>query len=41
LAIATINPATGELLRNFEALTDFQGKARPAEQTFPKFRALT
>jgi len=43
LAIRTINPATGEWVRNFEALTDFQiaGKIRLAEQTFPKFRALT
>jgi succinate-semialdehyde dehydrogenase/glutarate-semialdehyde dehydrogenase len=43
MAIATINPATGELLRSFDALTDAQieEKIRLAEVAFPKFRALT
>jgi succinate-semialdehyde dehydrogenase/glutarate-semialdehyde dehydrogenase len=42
LAIATINPSTGELVRSFTPLTDAQieGKIRLAEERFPKFRAL-
>ncbi|MGB2626795.1 MAG: NAD-dependent succinate-semialdehyde dehydrogenase [Candidatus Acidiferrum sp.] len=43
MAIATINPATGELLKSFDALTDQQieEKIRLADKTFPEFRALT
>ena len=43
MAIATINPATGELLKSFEPLSDSQinGKIRRAAEAFPKFRALT
>jgi succinate-semialdehyde dehydrogenase/glutarate-semialdehyde dehydrogenase len=43
LAIATINPATGELLKSFEPLTasEIEEKIRAAEQRFPEFRALT
>ena len=43
MAIATINPATGELVKSFEPLTDSQieEKIRAAEQRFPDFRALT
>ena len=43
MAIATINPATGELLKSFDALTDQQieEKIRLADKTFPGFRALT
>jgi succinate-semialdehyde dehydrogenase / glutarate-semialdehyde dehydrogenase len=43
MAIATINPATGELLKSFDALTDAQieGKIQLAQKTFPKFRALS
>src|SRR5208337_1021991 len=43
MAIASINPATGELLKSFDALTDTQieEKLRLAAETFPKFRALT
>jgi succinate-semialdehyde dehydrogenase/glutarate-semialdehyde dehydrogenase len=43
MAIATINPATGEVLKTFEPLTDAQieEKVRLAEETFPKFRALS
>jgi succinate-semialdehyde dehydrogenase/glutarate-semialdehyde dehydrogenase len=43
MAIATINPATGELLKSFDALTDQQieEKIRLADETFPRFRALT
>jgi len=42
LAIATINPSTGELVRSFTPLTDAQieSKIRLAEERFPKFRAL-
>lgn len=42
MAIATINPATGELLKSFDPLTDAQieEKVRLAQLTFPKFRAL-
>ena len=42
MAIATINPSTGELVRSFTPLTDAQieGKIRLAEERFPKFRAL-
>jgi len=43
MAIATINPATGELIKKFDALTDVQieEKVRLADETFPKFRALS
>jgi succinate-semialdehyde dehydrogenase / glutarate-semialdehyde dehydrogenase len=43
MAIATINPATGQLIRAFDALSDSQvdEKIRRAAETFPKFRALT
>jgi succinate-semialdehyde dehydrogenase/glutarate-semialdehyde dehydrogenase len=43
MAIATINPATGEILRSFEPLSDAQieGKLRCAAGTFPTFRKLT
>ncbi len=43
MAIATINPSTGELVKSFEPLTDSQieEKIRVAEQRFPEFRALT
>ena len=42
MAIATINPATGELLKTFDALTDQQieEKIHLANETFSKFRAL-
>ncbi|HXX15200.1 MAG TPA: NAD-dependent succinate-semialdehyde dehydrogenase [Candidatus Eremiobacteraceae bacterium] len=40
MAIATINPATGEVLKTFEALTDAQveGKIAKAAQAFHSFR---
>ncbi len=43
MAIASINPATGQVLRTFEPLSDSQieGKVRRASETFPKFRKLT
>ena len=43
MAIATINPATGELLKSFDALADSQieDKIQLAQLAFPKFRALT
>jgi succinate-semialdehyde dehydrogenase/glutarate-semialdehyde dehydrogenase len=43
MAIATINPATGELLKSFEPLSDSQvnEKIRRAAEVFPEFRALT
>src|SRR5579864_1853213 len=43
MAIATINPATGELLKSFEPLSDAQieAKLRCAAVTFPMFRKLT
>jgi succinate-semialdehyde dehydrogenase / glutarate-semialdehyde dehydrogenase len=42
MAIATINPATGEILKRFEALTDSQieEKISLAQRVFPKFRDL-
>lgn len=42
MAIATINPATGQLLKSFDALSDSQvdEKIRRAADTFPKFREL-
>lgn len=43
MAIATINPANGEVLKKFEALSGAQieEKIRLAHETFPKFRALS
>ncbi len=43
MAIATINPATGQLLKKFEALSDSQidAKLQRAAEAFPKFRKLT
>jgi succinate-semialdehyde dehydrogenase / glutarate-semialdehyde dehydrogenase len=43
MAIATINPATGEVLKRFEPLTDGQieEKIRLAQSTFAEFRKLS
>jgi succinate-semialdehyde dehydrogenase / glutarate-semialdehyde dehydrogenase len=43
MAIATTNPATGQLVKSFEALTDAQieSKLQLAAATFPEFRKLT
>lgn len=43
MAIATINPATGQLLKTFDPLSDSQvdEKIRRAAEVFPKFRKLT
>jgi len=43
MAIATLNPATGELVKSFEALSDpqIEEKIRQAALAFPKFRSLT
>jgi succinate-semialdehyde dehydrogenase/glutarate-semialdehyde dehydrogenase len=43
MAIATTNPATGEVLKTFEPLTDAETeeKLRRAVEAFPKFRSLT
>ncbi len=43
MAIATINPATGQLIKSFEALTNSQieAKLQLAAATFPAFRKLT
>lgn len=43
MAIATINPATGKLLKTFDALSDSQieEKIRRAAEVFPIFRKLT
>ena len=43
MAIATINPATGQTIKTFEALTDAQvdQKIQRAVEAFPKFRKLT
>ena len=40
MPIATINPATGEMLRSFEALTDSQIEERLqwAAEEYPRFR---
>jgi succinate-semialdehyde dehydrogenase/glutarate-semialdehyde dehydrogenase len=42
MAIATINPATGQLLKKFDALSDSQidEKIQRAADAFPKFRKL-
>ncbi len=43
MAIATVNPATGELLKSFEPLSEAQieAKLKLAGETFPRFRKLT
>jgi succinate-semialdehyde dehydrogenase/glutarate-semialdehyde dehydrogenase len=43
MPIATVNPATGQLLKSFEPLTDAQieAKLKLAAATFPEFRRLT
>src|SRR5579864_2907229 len=43
MAIATINPATGQTIKKFEALTDSQvdEKIQRATEAFPKFRKLS
>lgn len=43
MAIASINPATGEVLKKFDALSnaEIEEKVRRAAETFPKFRRLT
>jgi succinate-semialdehyde dehydrogenase/glutarate-semialdehyde dehydrogenase len=43
MAIASINPANGQVLKTFEALTDSQieEKIRLAAETFPKLRKMT
>ncbi len=43
MAIATINPATGQTLKTFDALTDAQvdQKIQKAVETFPSFRKLS
>ncbi|HXL22272.1 MAG TPA: NAD-dependent succinate-semialdehyde dehydrogenase [Candidatus Dormibacteraeota bacterium] len=43
MGIASINPANGEVLKKFEALTDaaIEEKIQRAAETFPKFRKLS
>jgi succinate-semialdehyde dehydrogenase/glutarate-semialdehyde dehydrogenase len=43
MAIATVNPATGQLVKSFEPLSNSQieAKLQLAAETFPKFRSLT
>ena len=43
MAIATINPATGQLLRSFRAALGFADRSEAATRraTFPTFRKLT
>jgi succinate-semialdehyde dehydrogenase / glutarate-semialdehyde dehydrogenase len=43
MAIATINPATGQTIKNFDALTDSQvdQKIQRAAEAFPAFRKLS
>jgi succinate-semialdehyde dehydrogenase / glutarate-semialdehyde dehydrogenase len=43
MAIATTNPATGQVLKTFEPLTDseIEEKLRRSAEAFPKFRRLT
>src|SRR5580704_14284608 len=43
MAIATINPTTGQTIKKFEALTDSQvdQKIQRAAESFPKFRRLS
>jgi succinate-semialdehyde dehydrogenase/glutarate-semialdehyde dehydrogenase len=43
MAIATVNPATGETLKTFEPLTEAQieAKLQLAAETFPRFRRTT
>jgi succinate-semialdehyde dehydrogenase/glutarate-semialdehyde dehydrogenase len=42
MAIATINPATGELVKKFEPLTDaeVEAKVKRAAETFPEYRKV-
>ena len=42
MAISTTNPATGQILKTFEALTDDQvdAKIQLASETFATFRQL-
>jgi succinate-semialdehyde dehydrogenase / glutarate-semialdehyde dehydrogenase len=43
MAIATVNPATGQIVRTFEPLTEAQieEKLQRAAETFPRFRKLS
>jgi len=43
MAIATINPATGQLVKSFEPLSaaQIEAKVALAAATFPEFRSLT
>ena len=43
MAIASVNPTTGQVIRTFEALTPAQieKKVQLASETFPKFRSLS
>ena len=43
MAIATINPATGQLVRSFEPLSnaEIEAKLQLATATFPAFRKLS
>ena len=42
MAIATINPATGEVVKKFEPLTDaeVEAKVKRAAETFPEYRKV-
>ncbi len=42
MAIATINPATGELVKKFEPLTnaEVEAKVKRAAETFPEYRKV-
>src|SRR6476620_7991674 len=42
MAIVSVNPATGELLRSFESLSDsaIEAKIQTAANRFPRFRKL-
>jgi succinate-semialdehyde dehydrogenase/glutarate-semialdehyde dehydrogenase len=43
MAIATVNPATGQLVKSFEPLSDseIEAKLKLAAATFPRFRSLS
>ena len=43
MAIATVNPATGQLVKSFEPLSaaQIEAKLKLAAETFPRFRSLT
>jgi succinate-semialdehyde dehydrogenase/glutarate-semialdehyde dehydrogenase len=43
MAIATINPATGELVKKFESLSDaeVEAKVKRAAETFPEYRKIS